>query len=177
MPQDLNVQASRSRALHWCRSPCCSQYQPLGLSVCFCSQTYAFRAAPEQLRQRRNVRIGLVQNAIVAPTTAPFAEQSKVRVNLKNVWHINATLLWPFMTEVLSHYFAENVILIVSTWSHKVPCQAHHEPATPQAIVSRQHEKAFVGIQQPHTGSRIYVCMPCILKFTSYCITVLPAEI
>lgn len=42
-------------------------------------QRYAFRAAPEQLRPRRNVRIGLVQNAIVAPTTAPFAEQSKVQ--------------------------------------------------------------------------------------------------
>ncbi|KAK9827961.1 hypothetical protein WJX81_001495 [Elliptochloris bilobata] len=40
-------------------------------------QKYAFRAAPEQLRPRRSVRIGLVQNAIVAPTTAPFAEQSK----------------------------------------------------------------------------------------------------
>ena len=45
-------------------------------------QRYAFRAAPEQLRARRNVRIGLVQNAIVAPTTAPFAEQSKVQTGL-----------------------------------------------------------------------------------------------
>lgn len=74
-------------------------------------------------------------------------------------------------------YFAEKVILIVGTGSHKVPCQAHHEPATPQATVSRQHEKAFVGIQRPQAGSRIYVCMPCILKLTRYCITMLPAEI
>jgi hypothetical protein len=38
-------------------------------------QAYRFQAAPEQLRPPRIVRIGLVQNAIKAPTTAPYAEQ------------------------------------------------------------------------------------------------------
>ena len=39
-----------------------------------------FKAAPEQLRPARVVRIGLVQNMIVLPTTAPFEDQAKVRV-------------------------------------------------------------------------------------------------
>ncbi|KAL4421518.1 hypothetical protein ABPG75_010809 [Micractinium tetrahymenae] len=38
-------------------------------------QAYRFEAAPEQLRPPRLVRIGLIQHGIVAPTTAPFAEQ------------------------------------------------------------------------------------------------------
>lgn len=42
-------------------------------------RAFAFRAAPEQLRAPRVVRIGLVQNAIVAPTTAPYEEQRRVR--------------------------------------------------------------------------------------------------
>lgn len=46
----------------------------------FDCQGYSFKAAPEELRAPRVVRVGLVQNAIVMPTTAPFAEQKKVRV-------------------------------------------------------------------------------------------------
>lgn len=42
-------------------------------------QAYRFEAAPEQLRAPRVVRVGLVQNACPAPTTAPFAEQRQVR--------------------------------------------------------------------------------------------------
>lgn len=42
-------------------------------------QAYRFTAAPEELRPPRIVRIGLVQNRIVLPTTSPFAEQRKVR--------------------------------------------------------------------------------------------------
>ena len=42
-------------------------------------QAYRFDAAPEQLRPPRIVRIGLVQNGIKAPTTAPYAEQREVR--------------------------------------------------------------------------------------------------
>ncbi|GAB4820564.1 hypothetical protein N2152v2_007610 [Parachlorella kessleri] len=38
-------------------------------------QAYRFIAAVEQLRPPRIVRVGLVQNAIHAPTTAPYAEQ------------------------------------------------------------------------------------------------------
>ncbi|PNW88284.1 hypothetical protein CHLRE_01g022650v5 [Chlamydomonas reinhardtii] len=36
-----------------------------------------FRAAPEQMRPPRIVRIGLIQNKIVLPTTAPFAAQAQ----------------------------------------------------------------------------------------------------
>jgi beta-ureidopropionase len=42
-------------------------------------QAACFRAAPEQLRAPRLVRIGLVQNMIVLPTHAPFEEQAQVR--------------------------------------------------------------------------------------------------
>lgn len=38
-------------------------------------QAYSFTAAPEQLRPPRIVRVGLVQNSICAPTTAPFVQQ------------------------------------------------------------------------------------------------------
>eukprot|EP00775_Hariotina_reticulata_P000385 gene385-628_t len=38
-------------------------------------QGYKFTAAREQLREPRIVKIGLIQNAVVKPTTAPFAEQ------------------------------------------------------------------------------------------------------
>lgn len=41
-------------------------------------QAYRFEAAAEQLRAPRVVRVGLVQNACPAPTTAPFAEQRQV---------------------------------------------------------------------------------------------------
>ena len=43
-------------------------------------RTALFKAAPEQLRPQRIVRIGLVQNKIVLPTTAPYEDQAKVRV-------------------------------------------------------------------------------------------------
>ena len=36
---------------------------------------YRYSAAPEGSRKPRVVRIGLVQNKIVLPTTAPLAEQ------------------------------------------------------------------------------------------------------
>lgn len=38
-------------------------------------QAYKFNAIPEQLRQPRIVRIGIIQNSIVLPTTAPLREQ------------------------------------------------------------------------------------------------------
>lgn len=40
-------------------------------------QAYRFSAAEEQLRRPRVTRVGLVQNAIVLPTTAPFADQTR----------------------------------------------------------------------------------------------------
>jgi beta-ureidopropionase len=45
----------------------------------FDAQAYAFKAAQEQLRPPRLVRIALIQHGIVKPTTAPFAEQRQVR--------------------------------------------------------------------------------------------------
>ena len=36
---------------------------------------YAFTAAPEQTRSPRVVRVGVIQNAIVRPTTDPVIEQ------------------------------------------------------------------------------------------------------
>lgn len=41
-------------------------------------QGYKFKAAVEELRAPRIVKIGLVQHSIVKPTTAPFAEQRQV---------------------------------------------------------------------------------------------------
>lgn len=41
---------------------------------------YKMEAAPEQLRQPRIVRIGAVQNKIVAPTNAPIAKQVSVKI-------------------------------------------------------------------------------------------------
>ena len=38
-------------------------------------QGHKFRAAPEQLRPPRLTRLALIQNGIVAPTDAPYAEQ------------------------------------------------------------------------------------------------------
>lgn len=37
-----------------------------------------FKAAGEQMRPPRIVRVGLVQNQVVLPTTAPYEEQAKV---------------------------------------------------------------------------------------------------
>ena len=41
-------------------------------------QAYRFRARQEQNRKPRHVKIGLIQNSIKAPTTAPYAEQTQV---------------------------------------------------------------------------------------------------
>ncbi|XP_020583962.1 beta-ureidopropionase [Phalaenopsis equestris] len=40
-------------------------------------QAFGFRADKEALRQSRIVRVGIIQNSIVLPTTAPFNEQKK----------------------------------------------------------------------------------------------------
>ena len=41
-------------------------------------QAYRFRARQEQNRKPRKVKIGLIQNSIKAPTTAPYSEQTQV---------------------------------------------------------------------------------------------------
>lgn len=43
-------------------------------------KAFRFQAAPEQLSPPRITRIGLVQNAIKVPTTAPYAEQRQVGI-------------------------------------------------------------------------------------------------
>ena len=45
-------------------------------------QAYKFDARQEQNRKPRNVKIGLIQNSIKAPTTAPYAEQTQVTVHV-----------------------------------------------------------------------------------------------
>lgn len=52
-----------------------SKAQAAGLDV----QGYTFRAAPEQLRPPRVVRVGLVQHSIQRPTTEPYAAQRQAR--------------------------------------------------------------------------------------------------
>ncbi|KAI0501004.1 hypothetical protein KFK09_019222 [Dendrobium nobile] len=44
-------------------------------------QAFCFRADEESLRQPRVVRVGLIQNSIVLPTTAPFNEQKKAIIH------------------------------------------------------------------------------------------------
>lgn len=51
------------------------QVQQAAAEQSFDLQGYAFKAASEQLRAARIVRIGLIQHGIVTPTTAPFHEQ------------------------------------------------------------------------------------------------------
>ncbi len=51
-------------------------------SAGFDLQAYKFKARQEQNRKPRNVKIGLIQNSIKAPTTAPYAEQTQVRILL-----------------------------------------------------------------------------------------------
>jgi beta-ureidopropionase len=52
--------------------------QQLAEEQAFDLQAYKFGAAAEQFRAPRTVKIGLIQNAVVKPTTAPFADQRQV---------------------------------------------------------------------------------------------------
>ncbi|XP_078429960.1 beta-ureidopropionase isoform X1 [Wolffia australiana] len=49
----------------------------LSLTHDFDLQAFRFHAEKEDMRQSRIVRVGLIQNSIVLPTTAPFADQKK----------------------------------------------------------------------------------------------------
>jgi beta-ureidopropionase len=53
----------------------------LAEKLAFDLQAYRFSAAVEQLRSPRVVRVGIVQNAIVLETTAPYAEQRQAIFN------------------------------------------------------------------------------------------------
>lgn len=56
-------------------------------------KAFAFKAAPEQMRQPRVVRIGLIQNRIVLPTTAPYVDQAKVR-RMQVLKHTCTCMVW-----------------------------------------------------------------------------------
>lgn len=75
-----------------------------------CGQTFEFTADPEQMRAPRNVTVGLIQNAIVLPTTSPFLQQkhaifervgrlidvaAKAGVNVLCLQVLRMTLIWP----------------------------------------------------------------------------------
>jgi beta-ureidopropionase len=53
----------------------------LAAKLAFDLQAYRFSAAVEQLRSPRVVRVGIIQNAIVLETTAPYAEQRQAIFN------------------------------------------------------------------------------------------------
>lgn len=54
------------------------QLQQAAAEQDFDLQACQFKAAAEQLRPARVVRIGLIQHGIIKPTTAPFLEQRQV---------------------------------------------------------------------------------------------------
>jgi beta-ureidopropionase len=64
---------------------------------------FSFSAAQEQLRRPRIVRVGLVQNSIKAPTTAPFEDQRKV---------IQGQMLF---SEVVLHVISLSILSTVRT--------------------------------------------------------------
>ena len=50
----------------------------MNFNNCACiSQAFCFSAEKELLRQPRIVRVGLIQNSIALPTSAPFSDQKK----------------------------------------------------------------------------------------------------
>ena len=57
--------------------------QSMGQEKDFQVAGYSFTAQPEDTRQPRVVRVGLIQNKIVLPTTAPITDQVKIRELLK----------------------------------------------------------------------------------------------
>lgn len=54
--------------------------QQAAASAGFDLQGYKFKARQEQNRKPQIVKIGLIQNSIKAPTTAPYSEQTKVHI-------------------------------------------------------------------------------------------------
>eukprot|EP00897_Mesotaenium_endlicherianum_P009210 jgi/Mesen1/8317/ME000457S07511 len=72
------------RILHGCNegAPVAAQDLPVAAKLAatidnYDLQAYSFTAAPEQMRAPRIVKLALVQNAIVVPTSAPYAEQRR----------------------------------------------------------------------------------------------------
>lgn len=58
--------------------PLNKEVQAAATSAGFDVQGYRFTARQEQNRQPRLVKVGLIQNSIKAPTTAPYADQTQV---------------------------------------------------------------------------------------------------
>lgn len=69
----LNVSFFCHNDTYICNPVLC--YKLLWIFVCVCLQAYCFHADKEQLRESRIVRVGLIQNSIASPTTAPFLDQ------------------------------------------------------------------------------------------------------
>ena len=85
IPQDKLVEVKRvlygaNRGAPVQALPLNQRVHEAAASAGFEVQGYKFTARQEQNRQPRTVKIGLIQNSIKAPTTAPYAEQTKVRM-------------------------------------------------------------------------------------------------
>ena len=83
IPQDKLVEVKRvlygvNRGVPVQELPLNKQLHEAAASAGFDLQGYRFTARQEQNRQPRVVKIGLIQNSVKAPTTAPYADQTKV---------------------------------------------------------------------------------------------------
>jgi beta-ureidopropionase len=91
---------------------------------------FAFGAAAEQLREPRLVKIGVIQNQIVLPTTAPFAAQAKarphpsaVRTRLHVTSHQHMQAIRERVGDMINAAGAEgtNVICLQEAWCALTP--------------------------------------------------------
>ena len=85
IPQDKLIEVKRvlygaNRGAPVQAMPLNQRVHEAAASAGFDVQGYKFTARQEQNRQPRTVKIGLIQNSIKSPTTAPYAEQTKVRM-------------------------------------------------------------------------------------------------
>lgn len=87
-------------------------------------QAYRFDAAPEQMRPPRVVRVGLVQNSIKLPTTAPFAEQRQVRGGRRVPWHRSSG----FYRGPRGITLCTCMLLLHSTYPHCATAAGHPRP-------------------------------------------------
>uniref|UniRef100_A0A7R9V6E3 Beta-ureidopropionase n=1 Tax=Chlamydomonas euryale TaxID=1486919 RepID=A0A7R9V6E3_9CHLO len=88
LPKEQLAQVKRVLYGHNCGGPVEAMELPSGAVAAaaaggFDLKGFQFKAAMEQMRPPRVVRVGLIQNASVAPTTAPYAEQAQaIRVRV-----------------------------------------------------------------------------------------------
>ena len=72
---EVRCAALRTRRFRRGADACAALLQARATAEDFDCQSFSFTAAGEQLRPPRVTRLALIQNAVVAPCTAPFAEQ------------------------------------------------------------------------------------------------------